>query len=218
MGTLGWLIFRRLFWGPVSLLVIWPLKLIYSIFSVLITSLLSPILGGKSALSSQILASSSLSGSRTSLRVMPSASGKPPPFPEHMRRPGGVYMPAGAGGAGAKEVPDNQQRRQYSEMIGTMVDEANAIADLTSVVGTGMVAQATQGIRALTMLYVHYDYAWKSSASSIMNALEVGKGYEVLGVEVGGGRWEHQACTHAHILLHASIRWLQTDGIHFASF
>ncbi|PNS18014.1 Phosphatidylinositol 3-kinase tor2 [Sphaceloma murrayae] len=115
-ATLGWLIFRRLIYGPAWWFIWLPLRYV----------LLQPFIFllrafGGSSQGVAGLKSSSLS--RPPLRIKPSASGGPPKMPEGVRRMG---MPVGGGGSGAKMGTDGQpvQQEGLAEQIGRMAEES----------------------------------------------------------------------------------------------
>ena len=118
LATLCWLVFRRILLGPFIRLplfllnwFIWkPLYLFLTVTGILTTSPASP--------------SRSLSSTRTSLIVQPSAKGGPPRYSnmaDHMPKGG---IPAGGGGAGAKVGKDPTLEGKMSEEIGKMAEES----------------------------------------------------------------------------------------------
>ncbi|KAK5172182.1 Protein transport protein sec20 [Saxophila tyrrhenica] len=127
LATLGWLVFRRLLWGPFFLLprfffnwFLWPpISVLLSI-----TGLLGGSAAGTAAVSS---ARQGISGTtRPPLIVQPSAKrGSQPKFPEGMS---GAHVPAGSGGQGAKRGKEGLEGRM-SENIGQMAEESRGKAE-----------------------------------------------------------------------------------------
>ncbi|KAF2217490.1 hypothetical protein CERZMDRAFT_108209 [Cercospora zeae-maydis SCOH1-5] len=143
IGTLSWLFFRRILFGPfVKLpLFFWNLSIFIAnwiFFKPLFTILGTIGIISRSGTSTASALSSSIplsSSTRPSLIVQPSAQGQAEPLPPKFRdrvKAGGV--PAGAGGAGAKigkdpEIERQQDQRQIlddelSESIGKMAEES----------------------------------------------------------------------------------------------
>jgi protein transport protein SEC20 len=118
IATLGWLVFRRILWGPFFLLprflfrwLVWPpISIILSVVG----------LGGRSG--GGLQQTGKLSTSRPPLIVQPSAKrGSQPRFPEGMSQ--GVHVPVGGGGEGAK-AQHEQLQGEVSEDIGKMAEES----------------------------------------------------------------------------------------------
>lgn len=128
LTTLCWLFFRRILYGPfVKLpLFFWKIGLFFVnwIFWKPFVGLLSAvgILGSASKAATTGLSSTvgTSSTTRAPLIVQPSATGRAEPFPSGMAdRPG---VPAGAGGAGAKQGPESALKGKMSEAIGKMAE------------------------------------------------------------------------------------------------
>lgn len=130
LATLGWLIFRRVLYGPFFRL---PLFL-WQVFSfVLNWTVLKPVFFFLSAIGvittetytvSNAQSAASASSSRPPLIVQPSAAGRPHGFEgmaDDISRSGGVR--SGAGGAGAKVGKDGELRGEVSEGIGKMAEK-----------------------------------------------------------------------------------------------
>ncbi|KAF2224241.1 hypothetical protein BDZ85DRAFT_260627 [Elsinoe ampelina] len=119
--TLGWLIFRRLIYGPAWWFIWLPTKyfLLQPFFFLL------RAFGGSS---DGVAGLKSTGVSRPPLRVQPSASGGSPKLPEGYRR---MVVPAGAGGGGAKIGPDGTplQQEGLAEQIGRMAEESRKEAE-----------------------------------------------------------------------------------------
>jgi protein transport protein SEC20 len=116
IATVVWLLFRRLLYGPLWWFLWIPLRLSYK---VLITFFSAVGLAGTST-------SASLSSSATSrtLIVKPSATGKPVRIDRPANVPPRNYMPAGAGGYGAKHgLRDPSPPGSMSEQVGKMAEE-----------------------------------------------------------------------------------------------
>ncbi|KAF1808971.1 hypothetical protein P152DRAFT_462025 [Eremomyces bilateralis CBS 781.70] len=114
LGTVLWLVFRRLLWSPIYWLCLQPLFLLLRLSSYLLSA--SGILG--SAQSSSIAVSSPSS----SLIVKPSATEGLP----HLRRDQDPqpFMRAGAGGYGAKDPEDPSVRGSMSQRVGQMAEKS----------------------------------------------------------------------------------------------
>ncbi|KAG8625504.1 hypothetical protein KVT40_007255 [Elsinoe batatas] len=119
--TLGWLVFRRLIYGPAWWFIWLPTKYF----------LLQPFLfllrafGGSS---DGVAGLKNTGVSRPPLRVQPSATGGPPKLPEGYRR---MVVPAGAGGGGAKIGPDGKplQQEGLADQIGRLAEESRQEAE-----------------------------------------------------------------------------------------
>ncbi|KAI9879690.1 MAG: hypothetical protein M1830_007636 [Pleopsidium flavum] len=119
LSTIIWLIFRRLFYGPLWWFVWLPIKVAWKLSVGLLASL--GIIGGAASQSS----SSLVRGTGTSLIVQPSATGGFPRFSPGMSAPSIVV---GGGGRGAAGPPPNQASRSeegsMSEQVGKMAEES----------------------------------------------------------------------------------------------
>lgn len=120
--TIVWLIFRRLLYGPLWWFLYLPLKLSWKVLVALSTAL--GITGGGG--SARALSSSSQlvsSSTRPLLIVKPSATGGPPRMEGQRERP---YIPAGAGGHGAKVDREGGggggAEESLSEKVGRMAE------------------------------------------------------------------------------------------------
>ena len=127
VATISWLVFRRIFYGPLWWLVWQPMRWFgWIVFSVL-TSV--GIIGNAKATTAVAQASIS-----TSLRVPPKATGRPP---ERQETPGGrdgPYMVVGGGGKGGGwgyQRPDpapsnsgNEGEKSRIDEVGEMIDNA----------------------------------------------------------------------------------------------
>ncbi|KAI9728006.1 MAG: hypothetical protein M1828_005411 [Chrysothrix sp. TS-e1954] len=125
IATVVWLVFRRLFYGPMWWFLYLPLKLTWKMVSF--------VFGGASALVGRPVKTSQLASGPTSLKVMPSATGRPPSIPEHVRGRA-AHVPVGAGGAGAKssndrDVPD-AAAESLSEYLGSVAKGENTTSAL----------------------------------------------------------------------------------------
>ena len=107
--TVIWLVFRRWLYGPISGLIIFPIKIFFRIVFAIIPT---------SAATSSALAGSNAKTS-TSLIVQPSATGGIPP-----RQPGqqqANYVRVGGGGRGAAHNPDPPA--SLSQQVGAMAEK-----------------------------------------------------------------------------------------------
>lgn len=116
--TIVWLIFRRWLYGPLSLFLLWPLKLVFRIvFGVV----------GLGTASSTALKASSLAASAepsTSLIVKPSATGGiPRRNTEASSPPSHNYIPVGGGGRGYGQG-DPSPPGSISQRVGKMAEQA----------------------------------------------------------------------------------------------
>ncbi|KAI9669438.1 MAG: hypothetical protein M1831_000475 [Alyxoria varia] len=134
--TIAWLFFRRICYGLIWYFIWLPIKILYGA--------LYYVFGGASLLFGPKASSKPLT-TTSSLRIMPSATGKPAKIPEHVRAgQGGGYVRAGAGGAGAKAEQSSTQAvpksppGSYSESVGTMIEQS------TDVATSAAIPQATQ--------------------------------------------------------------------------
>jgi len=138
-GTIAWLVFRRLFYGPLWWFVYLPFKLWYSMSWWIMSSIWGVAMTSKN--------NTIVLGTQESLRVMPSASNRSPTFSKRGEQ---AYMPVGAGGAGAKQVSSSmassiQSDTPMSDMVSKMVEASKAMADATASVVEEMGAQMTAG-------------------------------------------------------------------------
>ena len=127
--TIGWLLFRRLIYGPGWWLLYLPTKLLFrltfSVFQLLFGAFAT--LAGTLGPATQSSAISEFSErASTSLIVKPSATGAIPKIPKDMSVP---PIAAGAGGMGAKEkAPDRskteEERKGLSDQIGEMAENS----------------------------------------------------------------------------------------------
>lgn len=133
-GTIAWLVFRRLLYGPLWWFVWFPTRLFFRIFSSITGFVLSVITGTVGGMYSLVAGGKASSGIvvTTTLRIMPSAIGKPPSRSASVV--GGAYIPAGAGGGGAKGVDVRGGRSppgSMSDLVGRMA-EAASVAGFSS--------------------------------------------------------------------------------------
>ena len=138
-ATIAWLVFRRLFYGPLWWFVYLPFKLWYSMSWWVMSSIWGVAMTSKN--------NTIVLGTQESLRVMPSASNRAPAY---SRRGEQAYMPVGAGGAGAKQglssmVSSIQSDIPMSNMVSRMIEASKAMADATSSVAEEVEAQMTAG-------------------------------------------------------------------------
>ncbi|KAF9736296.1 hypothetical protein PMIN04_007443 [Paraphaeosphaeria minitans] len=104
--TVIWLVFRRWLYGPISLLILWPLKILFRIVFAVIPA---------SPATSSVAANPS-----PSLIVKPSATGGIPP-----RQPGQNYVRVGGGGRGyAGNPPDPSPPSSLSQFVGKMAERS----------------------------------------------------------------------------------------------
>jgi protein transport protein SEC20 len=109
-----WLVFRRIFWGPITWFVLWPSKLVFKLlFSVLHVA--ASIFGGGQSVDSTAAVSSH---SRPPLKIQPSASNRAPP----MQAGGDARMRTGAGGSKDRKRLHNENPDTLSEQVGKMVE------------------------------------------------------------------------------------------------
>jgi protein transport protein SEC20 len=128
LTTLCWLFFRRILFGPfVKLpLFFWKVGLFlvnWVLWKPLFTllSLTGIVTSGPATTTGLARTIASSSTTRAPLIVQPSATGRGVPFPSDMAdTPRGV--PAGAGGAGAKQAHDKELEGKMSEEIGKMAE------------------------------------------------------------------------------------------------
>ena len=121
IGTIAWLFFRRILYGPGWWLLYLPTKFIFrGIITVFQASfaIFAPILGAVGG-SSQ---SAALSKASTSLIVQASATGGFPKFSDNMAAP---YIKVGGGGEGAKR----DQEEQDTPKEGTLIDKIGKMID-----------------------------------------------------------------------------------------
>ncbi|CAK4030860.1 Sec20 domain [Lecanosticta acicola] len=131
--TLVWLIFRRLLFGPFIKL---PLFLVNVLTFLLNWAIWKPfffflsitgIITSEPVSTSLRATQSSISTSRAPLIVQPSAKGRPSnPLPDGGSHPG---IPAGAGGAGAKQGVSPELEGKLTEKIGKMAEESSRQAE-----------------------------------------------------------------------------------------
>ena len=131
--TIGWLIFRRLIYGPGWWLLYLPTKWLYRltlfVFQLFIGTL-SAAAGVVGAKNQSIEISPSLGYTSTSLPQKPTGTGAIPRFPSGYVAP---MIRAGGGGYGAKMQDPNDQTRQaegregktLSDQIGEMIEESD---------------------------------------------------------------------------------------------
>jgi len=119
LSTIIWLIFRRLFYGPLWWFLWLPIKLVWKLSVGLLASV--GVVGGAASQSSPNV----VGGRGTSLVVQPSATGGIPRFSRGMSAPSIVV---GGGGRGAPGPPSNQPSRSaegsLSEQVGRMAEES----------------------------------------------------------------------------------------------
>lgn len=119
VGTLGWLIFRRLLWGPFWLLIWFPLKTVFN--------LLLWVAGG---LVSTFKASVTDPSNTTTLKIQSSATGRSVPWPSNKGdRP---FIRAGMGGTGAKTEEGKGAEPSTLEQIGRMTDQTRSEEETAS--------------------------------------------------------------------------------------
>ena len=136
-ATIAWLVFRRLFYGPLWWFVYLPFKLWYSMSWWVMSSIWGVAMTSKN--------NTVVLGTQESLRVMPSASNRAPTFSKRGEQ---AYMPVGAGGAGAKQGSSSmassiQSDTPMIDMVSKMVEASRAMVDATSSVVEEMDAQMT---------------------------------------------------------------------------
>jgi protein transport protein SEC20 len=133
IATIAWLVFRKLFYGPLWWFAYLPFKFFYrSTWFVLSTiwGVTMTTRNGTAVMTTQ-----------GSLRIMPSASGKPPAFPHHEQQ---VYMPAGAGIHGAKF--GTQSHTPMSDIVSKIVEASRAMsADASSSMTVEAGPEMTEG-------------------------------------------------------------------------
>jgi len=141
-ATIAWLVFRRLFYGPLWWFVYLPFKLWYSMSWWVMSSIWGVAMTSKN--------NTIVLGTQEPLRVMPSASNRAPTY---SKRGDQAYMPVGAGGAGAKQglssissmASSIQSDTPMSDMVSKMVEASKAMAEATSNVVREVEAQMTAG-------------------------------------------------------------------------
>jgi protein transport protein SEC20 len=111
--VLVWLVWRRLLWGPTWWLLWMPLKIMY-------TTLMAIM--GPFGVSSDV---GEPGAGTSSLRIMPSASERPPAFAE--RQAPYIQVGRGGGGGGVPPAKDPSKHGSLSQKIGRMVEEAEKI-------------------------------------------------------------------------------------------
>jgi protein transport protein SEC20 len=142
-ATIAWLVFRRLFYGPLWWFVYLPFKVWYSMSWWVMSSIWGVAMTTKN--------NTIVLGTQEPLRVMPSASNRAPTFSKRAEQ---AYMPVGAGGAGAKQglssmASSIQSDTPMSDMVSKMVEASKAMADATPSIVGEMEAQMTAGSEAI---------------------------------------------------------------------
>ena len=125
VATIGWLLFRRLLYGPLWWFLWLPLKLLWSIGSALLG--LIGVTGSGAAVEAR-----DLKGTRTSMTVTPSVSGTVSQCSEQTME--ASFVPRGADGV-SQEIPRSPPG-SLSETIGTMVEGTRNIAHPQATGGT----------------------------------------------------------------------------------
>jgi len=129
-GTIAWLIFRRLLYGPLWWFVWFPTRLFFRVvFSITggVLSLVTGTVGGAYGLVLGAGPSTALAETAsTSLRIMPSTIGKPQSRSSSVIA--GAYVPVvGSSGAGTEETElERSPAGSMSDVVGRMVEAASA--------------------------------------------------------------------------------------------
>ncbi|KAI9728800.1 MAG: hypothetical protein M1834_007186 [Cirrosporium novae-zelandiae] len=145
LGTIAWLVWRRLLYGPTTLLIIWPLKLLWKSTILLFgaASTLARSNSNNTALGSPASISSSTTttaitttNTRPPLIVKPSAQGHGPRFPTNYK-PYVVVGGGGKGGPGRPQPPPEQHhlRPTASPRLGSMDNKNKKEGSLSEEIG-----------------------------------------------------------------------------------
>ncbi|KZF25979.1 Sec20-domain-containing protein [Xylona heveae TC161] len=139
VGTIVWLIFRRLLYGPLWWFLWLPIKLLYRASVSLLTAV---GIGAAGSAATSAAAASRSSSTPSTLIVQPSASGNFPKFHPDQQRDNYVpYIPVGRGGgghhhgmpAGYHNPPGANGAYPVSAQIGNMVDSSSSSSSIRSV-------------------------------------------------------------------------------------
>jgi len=132
LATIAWLIFRRFLYGPLWWLVWLPIKLSWRVSSSIVGGIGGLLLSATGLVRSGTGPSTTvLVSTRTALKVMPSATGRPSMFADGISQ----YVPVGAGGGGGNELPKRRKLSErspqgsLSEMVGRMVEAASVMSE-----------------------------------------------------------------------------------------
>ncbi|KAI5366584.1 hypothetical protein Slin15195_G081030 [Septoria linicola] len=135
-GTLGWLFFRRILFGPFVKLPLFFWNVFAFFVNWIFLKPLFAVLGAVGVITStpatSLTTSAVFSSTRAPLIVQPSAKGRAEPLPDGLRdriKAGGV--PAGAGGSGAKvgKDPEREIERQKAELEGELSASIGKMAE-----------------------------------------------------------------------------------------
>ncbi len=122
LTTIIWLVFRRLFYGPLWWFVWLPIKLSWRLVVGLLSSI--GIVGGATSQSSSTV----VAGTGTSLIVQPSATGGIPRFSQRMSAPSIAVGGGGRGAPGSQpDQPSNSEGGSMAEQIGDMAEDSQKL-------------------------------------------------------------------------------------------
>lgn len=110
--VLGWLVWRRLLWGPTWWVLWLPMRILYAT----LMAMMAPLRMGRGAVKSGAVTSG--------LKVMPSASERPSPV---VAGGGARHIPVGRGGGGQPRAQDPSKDGSLSQKIGKMVEQAEKV-------------------------------------------------------------------------------------------
>jgi protein transport protein SEC20 len=132
IATICWLIFRKIIYGPAWWVVFFTIRLPFRMSWFVASTIWAVTMTTKNG--------TSVMTTQDSLRIMPSASGKPPAFSKRGQQ---VYMPAGAGGQGAKV--GTESHTPMSDMVSKMVEASRVMGDVSPSMAAETAAKVTEG-------------------------------------------------------------------------